>query len=127
MGKKIVITFDAQPVVGTGINYTIQVNGLSLVYPNGKSFFAVDFQATGGVDAAKIEIQTTLSNTINATLSFLISNYSTAEITYARVNNTIEVSINIDQTVLVYIGSTNTNISVDTVDVSNITLVNLKY
>ena len=128
MSKKIIIAFNAEPIVGTAFNYTIKVNGLNLVYPNGADHLTFEYEAFGGVDSTKVAIQGNLSLTINKTLAFLIENYSTDGIVYERVNNTIEVNINIDQTdIVVYVSAQNANIAIDTVDVSNITYVNLKY
>lgn len=127
MSKKIIISFASEPVVGVGFLYTIQVDGLDLVYPNGLSSVNIQYQAVGGTDPAKVEKQGNLGLTINATLAFLVANYSTTGITYQRVNDTIEVSTNIDAEVVVYIGALNANISITTTDISNISTVALKY
>lgn len=127
MSKKIVISFSAEPIVGDGFTYNIQINGVDLVYPSGIPYLNLMYQANGGTDPLKVEKQNNVSLTINATLAFLNANYSNPILTYSRVNNTIEVDIKTDAETVVYIGSLNTNISIDTVDITNITYVNLKY
>lgn len=128
MAKKIIISFNSNPVVGIAFDYTIQVDGLALVYPNGANKVSFEYRAyLSPDDPTKAELKGNVSLTIDNTLSFLNANYATTGIVYQRVNNTIEVSINVSSTVVVYIGALNPNISITTTDISNITTVGLKY
>jgi len=128
MGKKILITFDENPAVGIGFNYKIDINGVSLVYPNGFTEVIVDYQVFGGGDPSKVEVSGATQATIANTLAFLVDNYSTAGISYAIVDNTvIEASIDIDAFITVYLSAINPAISIDSEDISLVTTINLKY
>jgi len=127
MSKKIIIDYSAQPTVGQAFDYMIQVGGLNVVYPNGLDRVDFDYEIYAGVDPDKVNIQATLSTTINETIAFLVANYSIPGITYEKVNSTIEVNINLEGHILVSIFGINPSITIDTEDISNITYVNLKY
>jgi len=127
MAKKIIISFSAEPTVGIGFVYTIQVNGIDLVYPNGNTFLNLVYDVYGGTDPDKVAKRNNPTLTIDATLAFLNANYVTTGITYQRANNTIEVLIGLDADVVVYIGALNPNISITTTDISSLSTVNLKY
>lgn len=127
MGKKIIIAFDSNPVPGVAWDYTIQIDGIDLVYPNGLTNLTFEYEPFEGTDPDKVNIRGNTSLTINDTLAFLVANYSTDSITYARVNDTIEVRVNTDLFTVVYINAENPSISITTEDVSSITTVNLKY
>lgn len=127
MGKKIIISFSAQPTIGEAFDYAIETNGYPIFYPNGEDNVAFDYEAMGGTDPTKVQLGPFLDYTIDYTLAFLNANYSTPYIFYTRVDDTIEVSIVTDAPTTVVINSENPNIDIETEDVSNITTLNLKY
>lgn len=127
MSKKIIITFNSEPTATVGFEYTIQVNGLNLVYDNGLTDVLITYQPFGGTDPAKVEIQGNINMTIDATLAFLKANYVNPIITYQRANNTIEITINTTLFTVVYVGAVNPNLAITTSDISEISTVGLRY
>lgn len=100
--KKIVLDFKQQPIVGTSFQYKIYINGVQLVYTNTLNALNLNYKNGGNNSPYQIGIGIDLDTTINNTLSFLSSVWGASSsvgsylttITYARVGNTIEVTIN---------------------------------
>ena len=95
MAKKVIISYDSNPQVLDAFGYAFFLNGLAI--PIG-SFLGVNVNYWAIGDNSNpygIGIKNTLSETIDNTISFLNSQYSHPNLTYTRVNNTIEVLMNI--------------------------------
>lgn len=117
--KKIVITFNSQPTAGNGIDYTIQIDGLELVYYNGLDSVSFDFANTA-LDPNKVFIGSTLSDTINNTLFLLKSKYVADNIVYERVGDSIEISILVNGFVNIYYSNVNASLSVEIQSLSSL-------
>lgn len=119
MAKKIIIDFSAQPVTDTtGFSFSITVNGFDLYFSNGETECNIQYIPFGDTPANfnELAIGTDLENTIQITLDYLRNEFANSLLYYNIVNNTIEVLINADATVL--IGETiNDSITVTTQDV----------
>mgnify|MGYP000968840045 CR=1 FL=1 len=127
MAKKITIDFSAQPVVGFGFSYVVEVDGYELFYSVGISELTTIYIANGDTPSGinEIALGTTLEETIQRTYDLLINNYVNGYITYSIVDNTIEVLINADADVIINV-DINENITAVTTDVEPSTL-NLIY
>jgi len=125
MAKKIVISFTGQPTIGDGFIYSILIDSINLVYTNGQTSLNIDY---GIADFAPnvVKLEATLSETIDKTLSFLIANWVSPTISYKRVDDTIEVLVNSDSTVI-STGATDVNINLTIADVSDEELLKLRY
>ena len=100
--RKIILDFKQQPIVGSGFQYKIHINGVLLTYTNGQNALDLEYKAGGNNSPFQIGLGADLNATINNTLSFLQSvwganstsgSYLTS-LSYVRVGNTIEVIIN---------------------------------
>lgn len=102
--KKIVLDFKQQPIVGKGFQYKIYVGDTLLTYENSLDYLDLSYKSGGNNAPFQIGLGSNLSNTIDNTLAFLQSGYEFdgfcggygATVSYARVNNTIEVTITCD-------------------------------
>jgi len=100
--RKIILDFKQQPIVGTSFQYKIYINGVSLVYLNSLNYLNLNYKSGGNNAPFQIGIGVDLNATINNTLAFLSSVYGAnsssggylTTLSYARVNDTIEVTIN---------------------------------
>jgi hypothetical protein len=110
MARKIIIDFSAQPVVGKGFEYSIFINGVALVYNNALTSVTNNYSNLVN-DDLNIQIQATLSETIDNTIAWLGTRYVSSAIVYSRVGNTIEVAINSNEYIVVNFGSSNINIA----------------
>jgi len=118
MAKKIIIQYSANPVIGAGFAYNIYVNLGLITYQLGFSTLNVDYIDSGtNIFPDKIDIQSSLTNTIANTVDFLRQNYTYQNITYSIVDNTIEVLINHDTVSIDLYEPPNTNISISIFDV----------
>jgi hypothetical protein len=129
MAKKIIISFNSQPVAGDAFEYSITIGGFTAVYLNGLNIVSVDYTANGVVNAppTTIEIQPTLQDTIYNTLFFLNKYYRNNSITYAIVDNTIELSINSDLGIAITYGAVNPSLTISDKDIVVNTSNNLRY
>ena len=99
--RKIILDFKQQPIVGTSFQYKIYINGVLLVYTNSLNYLNLSYKSGGNNTPFQIGLGADLNATINNTLSFLSSVYLAnsssggymTTISYARVNDTIEVTI----------------------------------
>jgi len=125
MAKKIVISFTGHPTIGDGFIYSILIDSINLVYTNGQTSLNIDY---GIADFAPnvVKLEATLSETIDKTLAFLIANWVSPTISYKRVDDTIEVLVNSDSTVI-STGATDVNINLTIADVSDEELLKLRY
>lgn len=129
MAKKIIISFAGQPVVGIAIEYTIFIDSLNIVYANGEPSVITSYTANGTRNSPpnNIELKTNLSDTIDNTLNFFISNFVYQNVYYRRVNNTIEVIINTDQLISANFGDSALNISYSIATILPDDNINLRY
>ena len=129
MAKKIILSFLGQPQLGNGFAYKISISGTPIVYENGLSTLDVKYRAfgLGNLPPNEIEIQLSLSNTIDNTLSFLVNNYAYSNVFYVRRNNTIEVIINTSLPIDVLFGSFDKNIAQSVLQIPETENINLKY
>lgn len=97
MAKKITITYLSNPQVNDAFGFAFFLDGLAI--PIG-SFLGVNvnYWQVGSQNSNPygIGILPTLSETIDNTVAFLQGQYSQSNLTYTRVNNTIEVVMNIE-------------------------------
>lgn len=100
--RKIILDFKQQPIVGSYFQYKIYINGVLLVYTTGLNYLDLNYISGGNNAPFQIKLGVDLNETINNTLSFLSSVYYASSssggylttLSYARVNDTIEVTIN---------------------------------
>lgn len=129
--KKIILAFSdpIQNGVEFNIYYKIQLNGIDLLYNNGLSTLSLSYNNTGDVVPNEIQQGASLSLTIDKTLNWLNTNFANPYISYARINDNIEVSINADNSDVIEFASMNTGVSLS-VDLFNTDTENarkLKY
>lgn len=108
--RKILIEFTANPSLGNAFSYNITIDEVAFIYPNGLNTLNLDYVSGSDVANTSIGRKTTLSETIDATVNFLVNYYSSSYITYTRVENSIEVIINIEEPVITYPENANENI-----------------
>lgn len=126
MAKKIIIDFSAQPVVGFGFSYVVEVDGYELFYNVGVSELSTIYIANGDTPSgiSEIALGANLEETIQRTYDLLINNYINSYITYSIVDNTIEVLINADADIFINV-DINENITAvsSTVEPSELNLI----
>lgn len=97
MAKKIIISYSENPQIPDTFGFALFLDGLAI--PIG-AFLGVNvnYYQVGLPNNApfQIAILPSLSQTIDNTVGFLNSSYSHPSITYTRVNDTIEVFVNIE-------------------------------
>lgn len=127
MAKKIILSFTDQPLIGVGFSYDIKINGYSITYANGESPLSTEYRALNNESPSFIELKSNLSDTIDNTLNFLIANYAYSNVIYRRVNDTIEITVNTDDIILINFGTINNNIiaTFETVNLDD--QLNLRY
>ena len=108
--RKILIEFTANPTTGNAFSYNIIVGETPFLYPNGQTTLNLDYVSGSDVAFTSIGLKTTLSETIDNTLNFLVQYFNSPFITYTRVDNTIEVFLNFDNAVVTYPDDTNENV-----------------
>lgn len=100
--KKIILDFKNQPEVNDFFKYKIYLNNTILNYGSGLTSINLKYRIAPDSHPYEIGIGTDLDDTINRTLAFLNSAYTfsgsiggyTLVLTYARIGNKIEVSLN---------------------------------
>jgi hypothetical protein len=135
MAKKIIIKFSDNPVAGTllepsaGFEYGIAIDGKSIVYDSGLQTVLVNFVpygTTGYNPQYILEVQPTLTATIQAVFALISVNYSSPYIIYSIVDNTIEVLIKINNYINIAYGDINIKIEAyDEIVIED--SLNLKY
>lgn len=99
--KKIILDFQQQQIATKGFQYKIYINGSILTYTNTLNYVNLTYKVGGNNSPFQIGLGIDLDETIDNTLSFLQSVYVSnnftggysSSVTYARVNNTIEITI----------------------------------
>lgn len=100
--RKITIEFTGNPTVGNAFSYNILIGGVNLVYPNTLDTLNLDYVSGANVAYTSIGIKSTMTLTIDATLNFLQTYFTHPNITYSRVDDNIEVLINIESVTITY-------------------------
>lgn len=100
--RKITLEFTANPAVGNAFSYDITILDVPFLYPNGLTTLNLDYVLGDNVPFVSIGKKSTLTETIDATLNFLIEYYSSPNISYTRVENNIEVLLNFEDAVVTY-------------------------
>jgi len=100
--KKIILDFKQQLIATKSFQYKIYINGSIITYANTLNYLDLNYKVGSNNAPFQIGIGTDLNDTINKTLSFLnsvnyvfsgsVGGYMTT-VSYARVNDTIEVTI----------------------------------
>jgi len=125
MAKRVILTFTDNPIIGVGFNIGITVNSLNVVYGLGQTYMSLEYDVADTIPT-KIQVQATLSQTIDKTLSFLTAYWVADFVSYKRVNDTVEILVNADD-VGIGIGGSNANITVLVQDVLESENLNLRY
>jgi hypothetical protein len=102
MSVKITIDFLDNPTLGNAFNYTLSVEVGDILYDNGQSVLDLNYISETNTPLFDIQLKSNKSETINNTLQFLQNNWNHPNITYSRVNDTIEVVVNIDKVIVSY-------------------------
>lgn len=102
MAVKITIDFLDNPVLGNAFNYTLSVEAGDILYDNGETVLDLNYITGSNEPLFDIQLKSNKPETINNTLQFLQNNWNHPNITYARVNDTIEVVVSIDDVVVSY-------------------------
>jgi len=105
--KKITIGFNGRPALGGAFSYRLSLNGNFISYTNGQNYLQLIWTSTVNNPLYEVQLKPTLSDSIDNLLSFMQANWVHPNITYARVNDTIEVTIDIDFVVVANINTTN--------------------
>ena len=130
MTKKIVIQFDDIPLSGIGFQYDILINGLNIVYTSGLNTVDVqyvDYGTIGYDPNIYIEVQPTLAGTISNTLAWMSSRYSQSNVVYSIVGETIEVTINLNDLIVVNFFDSNPNTTTFSFIPDDTENINLRY
>jgi hypothetical protein len=128
MAKKVIISFTDNPNLFEGINIIINFNSLPIYYNSGEAAIAVEYITNGTPDLppSQIERQLTLDATIQKTIAYFNTYYYNDNVVYQRINNTIEVIVNLDN-VTFAITNVNSDIVITTEDIDPATNLNLRY
>lgn len=113
MAVKITIDFLDNPVLGDAFSYTLSVAAGNILYNNGQTSLDLNYISTPNTPLFDIQRKATKPETIINTLQFLQDNWQHPNITYARVNDTIEVTVNITDVVVTYGSALNDEITID--------------
>lgn len=125
--RKILIEFTANPTLGNAFSYDITIDEVPFLYPNGLTTLNLDYVSGSDVPFVSIGKKATLSETIDATVNFLITYYSTPFISYTRVDDTIEIIVNLEDTVITYPDDANDNVLISDDAYSPSVNLKLKY
>jgi hypothetical protein len=98
----IKLEFTGNPDIGNAFSYDITIDGVPFLYPNGLTTLNLDYVAGNNIPYVSIGKKNTLTETIDATLNFLIEYYFSPNISYSRVENNIEILLNFDDAVVTY-------------------------
>ena len=114
MAKKIIISYSANPTATDILKYKIFLSGVIIPYSNGNTEVVIDY--------GTIVIGSSLISTLDITVDYLRTNYVYNKITYQRIGNNIEITINYDNVNVTFEG--NIPYSVETIPTE---VINLKY
>ena len=119
--KKITIAFNGLPALGGAFSYRLSLNGNYISYTNGQNYLQLIWTSTVNNPLYEVQLKSNLNDSINNLLTFMQTNWQHPNITYARVNDTIEVTININYVVVANINTSNiyTNLIVSDIVIGN--------
>lgn len=126
-GKKIVIGFNGKPGLGFAFGYRLTLNDNDIAYTNGLSYLQLTWTSIPNNPPYDVELKSTLNDSIDNLLLFMQDNWKNQYITYARVNDTIEVTININNVAVANIYTTNVYTSLNVYDITTGDVVKQKY
>jgi hypothetical protein len=112
MAVKITIDFLDNPTIGNAFGYTLSIDAGDILYNNGETVLDLDYISGANEPLFDIQRKANKPETINNTLQFLQNNWQHPNITYSRVNDTIEVIVNIDDVVVTYGSDLNEEIAI---------------
>jgi hypothetical protein len=125
--RKITIEFTGNPTVGNAFSYNIIIGGVNLLYPNGLDTLNLDYVSGSNVAYTAIGIKSTMTLTIDATLNFLQTYFPHPNIIYSRVDDNIEVLINIDVVTIIYPDDANDEVLINDAEYDPNLTLKLKY
>ena len=126
MVKKIIISYTNNPEVDDAFGFAFFLDGLAIPLNNFLGVNVTYWQIGGNSNPFGIGIKPTLGETIDNTVSFLQGQYHNPNLIYVRVNNTIEITMNIDG-VTATTSILSDNYTITQSDVEPNEDVNLKY
>jgi hypothetical protein len=125
MAKKIIISFNSQPVLGVAFGYNILIDNVKLVYNSGVDFINASYANTAVIPQV-LKLQPTLAENIANTLFTLNSFFQSNAVTYAVEGNSIIVLVNNDTAIIQQNNGVNPSITFTILDIPIDTL-GLKY
>jgi hypothetical protein len=113
MAVKIIIDFLDNPTIGNAFGYTLSIDAGDILYDNGETLLTLNY--ISGVNEPLFDIQRKANKpeTINNTLQFLQNNWQHPNITYSRINDTIEVVVNIEDVIVSFESDLNEEITIN--------------
>ena len=113
MAKKIIISFDSLPILGTAFAYDILINGTKIIYNTGFDTLDLFFksQLTPAVPPNSIQLRNEIEECVNETIYTLTTYYSNPIIVYNVIGTTIEVSVNSDENITIVFNGSNPSIT----------------
>lgn len=125
--KKITIAFNGLPTYGEAFSYRLSLNGNYINYTNGQNYLILNWVSSVNNPLYDVQLKSTLTDTIDNLLLFMQTNWQHPNISYTRVNDTIEVTINIDFVVVANINTSNIYTLLTVSDITTGTTPLLKY
>ncbi len=125
MAKKIIISFNTQPVLGVAFGYNILIDNVRVLYNSGVNFIDASYAANATTPQV-LKLQPTLAENIANTLFTLNTFFQSAALTYTTEGNTIVVLVNSATVEVQLINGVNASMSIQILDVPLDTL-KLKY
>lgn len=125
MAKKIILSFSDNPAINSGIQIVVNLNGLPIIFNSGANSINLIYKS---IDTPPFELQrqSILDGTIIKTLAFLNNYYYNDFIGYKIVNNTIEITIDLENVTFLITDSSN-EILITERDINDANNLNLKY
>lgn len=115
--KKITIGFNGKPGLGFAFGYRLSLNGEYINYQNAKNYLQLFWIPRPNEPLYDVELKSTLNDSIDNLLLFMQTYWVNNKITYARVNDTIEVTIDINNVVVEGLYTTNVYTSLTVTDI----------
>lgn len=132
MAKRIILTFNSQPEEAVGFTHNIYIDiyidGIPMIFDSGLSSLIINYVTFGTptVLPSYLALQSTLSQTIDFTLSVLNANWAADNVTYKRVDDTIEMLVFSDF-VTASVATITPNITSSVIDVTESENIGLRY
>jgi hypothetical protein len=113
MAVKIIIDFLDNPTIGNAFGYTLSIDAGDILYDNGETLLTLNYISGANEPLFDIQRKANKPETINNTLQFLQNNWQHPNITYSRVNDTIEVVVNIEDVIVSFESDLNDEITIN--------------